>query len=45
LRHARTGAWVFLGERLSRVQTIGIVLALVSVILLAQERAVVGGTQ
>ena len=39
------GAWVFLGERLSRVQAIGIVLALVSVILLAQERADVGGTQ
>ena len=39
------GAWVFLGERLSRVQAIGIVLALVSVILLAQERADIGGTQ
>jgi transporter family protein len=39
------GAWIFLGERLSRVQAIGIVLALVSVILLAQERADVGGTR
>jgi uncharacterized membrane protein len=39
------GAWIFLGERLSCVQAIGIVLALVSVILLAQERAAVGGTQ
>lgn len=40
------GAWIFLGERLTRVQLAGIVLALIAVVLLAQERAPeVGGSQ
>ena len=33
------GAWIFLGERLTRVQLAGIVLALIAVVLLAQGRA------